>query len=173
MLAMSAAGVLACYWRTAAPGDGQSHEAKPRQSLAVQGQPAKSAEGSPPPFARSALRASTNLGEVGALRDGWGHLFRCPNLRHAGAGRARRARQAARRRSACLPQRRARTRPRGRLTHWKIPTWARAARARGRRLRFARCRRGCAPSAWLHCTKPVPLGERDHIELGRGTGRAP
>jgi hypothetical protein len=28
---------------------------------------------SPPPPARSALRASTGLGEVGALRDGWGH----------------------------------------------------------------------------------------------------
>jgi len=31
------------------------------------------AEGAPPPLARSALRASTCLGEAGARRDGWGH----------------------------------------------------------------------------------------------------
>jgi hypothetical protein len=46
---------------------------------------APQAQGLPPPFARSAIhfarvpqlaRASTNLGEAGALRDGWGqHLF--------------------------------------------------------------------------------------------------
>jgi hypothetical protein len=34
---------------------------------------AREREDSPPPFTRSALRASMNLGEVGALRDGWGH----------------------------------------------------------------------------------------------------